>query len=48
MQNIIFTLATKATFPRAMFLWQSWFVIEKYAGVNYIFLLYGKASLTYI
>ena len=21
-------------FPRAMFLWQSWFVIEKYAGMN--------------
>ena len=24
----------KAKFPRAMFLWQVWFAIEKYAGVN--------------
>ena len=36
---ILYTLAMyilvyKAKFPRAMFIWQSWFVIEKYAGVN--------------
>ena len=35
--NPIDKMSFKAKFPRAMFLWQSWFVIEKYAGVRGLF-----------
>ena len=33
-RKIVCLSLNKAKFPRAMFLWQSWFVIEKYPGVN--------------